>query len=359
MKDLNIRQEKRKREYYSAFTVVELLIIITVIALLATLTTIVLRQYLTKSNDGIRESNVTVLSEALEKYYMKHGTYLSCEQMTADPSVIAATTLIDVDQSAFRTPSAPEGVSNSVQCSDTGDTDVFIYQVTPDLLSWTITYIAESEDTVKVAYSRQSIVTLAVENDENEEPDVPTEPGPGAPDPYNPMIPNKPFNMAQLKSYCLTPENAPAGYTVVIGTALSDARGTEGNDYIYRESSNKEIYAYGGDDIICASNGNGDIYAGDGDNAIVVSQGNPTVEGGSGIDFILNSQGNGEILAYGGNDVIYVENGSPDVDGGPGDDTFYARNGSPEILGGSGWDKAMNFPTSNADYSSIEEFLVQ
>ncbi|MGH7218235.1 MAG: prepilin-type N-terminal cleavage/methylation domain-containing protein [Candidatus Microsaccharimonas sp.] len=362
---MKTRPKRRNRDRASAFTLVELLITVTVIALLATMVAIGLHHYTERGDDGVRESNVLVLSEALEKYYTKHGEYLSCEQMTADPGSITATTLVGIDQAVFRSPSAAEGVVNSVRCSDTGEADIFIYEVTPDRLSWTITYVLESEEGVKVAYSRQPVIAVTAEEpvipdpepEPEPEPDPEPEPEPTAPDPANPAVPGKSFDMSQLKIYCQSPSNAPSGYNVVIGSAISDAHGTEGNDYIYRGSGNKEIYAYGGDDIICASQGNGDIFAGEGDNAVVFSQGNPTIEGGSGVDFILNSDGNGNIYGFGGDDIIYIENGSPDVDGGPGNDIFYTRNGSPEIVGGSGTDKATKYPTSNADFTSIEEII--
>lgn len=101
------------------FTLVELIVIIIVIAILATIVTLGLNRYLEDGRDTRRTSNVTTISEALEKYYDQNGEYPSCGAITAAGSTVASTTLKGIDQSALLVPDTDGTTTNSIKCGTT------------------------------------------------------------------------------------------------------------------------------------------------------------------------------------------------------------------------------------------------
>lgn len=113
----------------SGFSVVEVGIIITVIAILITIGTVSYFAIQREARNGERQSDITILSEALEKYYEQNGEYPSCAMMKADPATITSTTLTDVQTEVFKAPQADSEVANSVICGDITDAsgDVYSY----------------------------------------------------------------------------------------------------------------------------------------------------------------------------------------------------------------------------------------
>ena len=149
----------------SGFTLVEIIVVIAVLAILATLTTLGVNQFLKGGRDANRQSNVSSLSEALEKYYDTHGEYPSCAEMTAPADTIVNTTLKGLDPSALVTPGAPSGTTNSIQCTDlasSNGTDYIAYVgdgssscATASCLQYTLKYINESDNKVATVDSRR------------------------------------------------------------------------------------------------------------------------------------------------------------------------------------------------------------
>ena len=152
-----------KRIRRKGFTLVELVVVIAVIAILATLAVLGLNVYLHESRDSQREANVTVLAEALEKYYDTHGEYPSCSAISATPSAVATT--IGVDQAVLKAPGS--SVDNSFVCaalnaSSTagqyaytgGDTSAECLSG-GSCLEWTIQYKNESDGSIIALSSRR------------------------------------------------------------------------------------------------------------------------------------------------------------------------------------------------------------
>lgn len=110
----------------TGFTLVELVIVIAVIGILATLAILGFSNIQSDTRDQERNSSVTILSEALEKYYDTHGEYPSCTVMTG--SAAAVRTALGVDTDVLKAPN--NSTANSVVCTDiTASTtnDVYAY----------------------------------------------------------------------------------------------------------------------------------------------------------------------------------------------------------------------------------------
>ena len=59
--------------YPRGFTLVEVLVVVVIIAILATIVTLGLNGYMAQGRDSQRSSDLTTVSEALEKYYDMNG----------------------------------------------------------------------------------------------------------------------------------------------------------------------------------------------------------------------------------------------------------------------------------------------
>jgi len=114
-----------------AFTIVELIIVIAIIGILATISALSFTHFQAQSRDAQRASKVSVIAEALEKYYDANGEYPSCVAMTADAATLKSSTLSGIDEGALKAPNAPTGTTNSLQCADltgaAGEADYYAY----------------------------------------------------------------------------------------------------------------------------------------------------------------------------------------------------------------------------------------
>lgn len=112
------------------FTLIELAIVIVIIAILASITIFTYTKVQVNSRDSARSSEMTSISDALERYFGKNGEYPSCAQMTQSGSQVS-TLLGGVDQSSLVAPSAPSGTTNSIStCTDLtagAGSDVYAY----------------------------------------------------------------------------------------------------------------------------------------------------------------------------------------------------------------------------------------
>lgn len=114
------------KRYSSAFTLVELVVVISVIAILAVITTLGITRYTATARDQARNSSVISLSEALEKYYDQNGEYPGCPQLTGSSSNVAQ--LLGVSADALKLPETK--TDNAVQCTDSlasSNTDTIVY----------------------------------------------------------------------------------------------------------------------------------------------------------------------------------------------------------------------------------------
>ena len=99
-----------------AFTIVELLVVIAIIGVLSTIGIVSFSSIQSNARNTQRSSKITILSEALEKYYDTNGEYPSCAALTASPGTITTTTLKGVDPNVLTSPTAATG-TNSISCT--------------------------------------------------------------------------------------------------------------------------------------------------------------------------------------------------------------------------------------------------
>lgn len=149
------------------FTLVEVVVVIAVIAILATLATVGFSRYLEDGRDNQRTANVTVISEALEKYYDENGEYPSCASITAPSSTVTSSILDGIDQAALLVPNADDETTNSIRCGSslTISGEDFIEYVgdgsaactgSGSCLSYTLRYKSEGDGEIKEVESRRT-----------------------------------------------------------------------------------------------------------------------------------------------------------------------------------------------------------
>ena len=120
-----------KKNKITGFTIVELLVVIAIIGILSVISIVSFSRVQSESRDSQRSSKITVIAEALEKYYEKNGEYPSCSDMSQPASTISSSTLKGIDPNALTTPTATTG-SNSIlpSCANLvagSTTDAFAY----------------------------------------------------------------------------------------------------------------------------------------------------------------------------------------------------------------------------------------
>ncbi len=151
----------------NGFTLVELVIVIAVIAILATIVTLSLIGLQTDTRNNQRSTSVTVLAEALEKYYDENGEYPSCPAVTAAPSAVGQT--LDIDATVLKAPRS--STQNSIICNDisaatTADVFAYVGDGSPQCLtgvaclSYTLKYKEEGSNEIKTLSSRRAAVAI-------------------------------------------------------------------------------------------------------------------------------------------------------------------------------------------------------
>src|SRR5665648_96679 len=165
----------------SAFTIIELLVVITIIGILSTVGIVSFANIQSSTRDSQRSSKITIIAEALEKYYSQHGEYPSCTAMSQSASTVVANTLVGVDPTNLTTPSSTRGTNSfaapaTVSCNPSITilaSDVFAYVgdssdsclttsgQTAACLEYTLKYREESTGNTISLVSRHTIPTLA------------------------------------------------------------------------------------------------------------------------------------------------------------------------------------------------------
>ena len=102
----------------NAFTLVELIIVITIIGILATISVVGFSRFQTDARDAQRASKTAVIAEALEKYYDKNGEYPSCSDVSTSAATVMTATLEGIDSQVLIAPLATTGETNSIKCAD-------------------------------------------------------------------------------------------------------------------------------------------------------------------------------------------------------------------------------------------------
>ncbi len=150
------------------FTIIEIVVVVTVIAILSSIVIFSVVRYQQYARDTQRLAKVTVLAEALEKYYDRTGEYPSCSMVSnSDVGAILKDTLPGVDRAAFLTPKSAPDVTNSIICQSlTSDTDAFAYIGDGSIaclsgaacLNWRIEYLGEQNNEILSVSSRRNTV---------------------------------------------------------------------------------------------------------------------------------------------------------------------------------------------------------
>jgi len=157
------------RERLAGFTIVELVVVIVVIGALAAITLVGFTRYQQTTRDTQRVSKISVVAEALEKYYDSHGEYPGCTSITGAPATVTGNSgvLSGVDISALTSPNPPDSTGNSIQCTDlTSMTQPDFYAYIGDgsstctsgssCLQFTLKYKDEQSGTIKTINSRHT-----------------------------------------------------------------------------------------------------------------------------------------------------------------------------------------------------------
>lgn len=154
--------------YRRAFTIVELVVVISVIAILSAITVVGIARYQADGRDAQRVANVTSIAEALEKYYDEHGEYPSCSSLTGSADTItgAGGALQGLSADALKAPQATAGTLNSIQCTDlltnsSGDYFAYVGDGSSDCsgssscLQFVLKYRDEATGSIKTMTSRR------------------------------------------------------------------------------------------------------------------------------------------------------------------------------------------------------------
>lgn len=147
------------------FTLVEVIVVIVIIAILATVVTLGLNGYMAQGRDSQRSSNLTTVSEALEKYYDENGEYPGCLAMTAPSGEVAKDTLTGLSVDTLSDPSGTE--ENSFICDDIASASGLKYEYEGDgsvtcatggaCLSYTLRYREEGTGEIIEIKSRRQV----------------------------------------------------------------------------------------------------------------------------------------------------------------------------------------------------------
>lgn len=140
------------RKTTSGFTIIELLIVVGIIGILASISLVFYNSIQKDARDSSRSSKITLISEALEKYYNTNGEYPNCATMTQTANTVVSSTLKGMDSNSLTSPSDPSG-TNSIICSDP-TTDKFGYITNGS--NFTLKYKQESDSAIVQKASRKT-----------------------------------------------------------------------------------------------------------------------------------------------------------------------------------------------------------
>lgn len=152
------------------FTLVEIVIIITVISILATIGVVSFINIQKFTRDKQRYNQITIIGEALEKYYDQNGSYPTCDDANKILETQPTTLLDSTDEKVFQTPT---NAAPSIQCvtSISGTDDKFYYVTDVSGVSdgWELKYYSELDKNISgnVIKNRRQYTTLATSTPAN------------------------------------------------------------------------------------------------------------------------------------------------------------------------------------------------
>ena len=159
-----------RKKIASGFTLIELIIVIVIIGILSTIGIVSYVRFQANARDTERSSKITILADALEKYYDKNGEYPSCSAMSQSVDTVTSDTLGGIDQTSLTTPTAADNTNSILpNCADLLDiSDNFAYIgdsgtacLNTSCSEWTIKYLKESTGEIISVSSRHKTPVMA------------------------------------------------------------------------------------------------------------------------------------------------------------------------------------------------------
>lgn len=132
------------------FTLVEIIIVIVVIGILSTVGAFTYTGVQSEARDGQRQSQATIIANALEEYYEQNGEYPICIDNSYPLASNPKSVLTKIDEKVFIAPRANDINNESVNCITEPVTsiseDAFSYQYDNASKNWKLWYISETEE---------------------------------------------------------------------------------------------------------------------------------------------------------------------------------------------------------------------
>ena len=155
-----------------AFTIVEIIVVVSVAAILSAVAVSAFNTTRKESRDATRQGNVTIISEALEKYYEKNGEYPSVAGLVNSQSGntgAAVASRLSIPVESLLMPQMPKSATNSIISAPEPYDDYVVYAAESNTDnpgcqndanggcdSFTLTYQVEKSGEVKVIESRHN-----------------------------------------------------------------------------------------------------------------------------------------------------------------------------------------------------------
>jgi type II secretory pathway pseudopilin PulG len=155
----------------SAFTIVEALIIVSIITILSAIAAFAFTGVQKDARDSTRQGVITVISEALEKYYDKNGEYPSVAALVSDNGVTGedVASKLEISADDLKMPKLPAGATNPLTSTNPPTNDNISYVASSDTNDtacqtddaggcdqFILRYNAESGQTIEVKGRRSS-----------------------------------------------------------------------------------------------------------------------------------------------------------------------------------------------------------
>lgn len=110
----------------NAFTLVEVLVVVIILIIITTIAVMSYSRFQADARDNVRKTKASILSEALEKYYVKNGEYPGVRTLTSNNISQVKSILSITDSEVFVMPGASSTTINSIT-ADTAGTSMIAY----------------------------------------------------------------------------------------------------------------------------------------------------------------------------------------------------------------------------------------
>jgi len=110
----------------NGFTIAELITVITLISILASIGFISYDKIQEDTYNQQRSLKISIIAEALEKYYDNNGEYPDCDAMTQTSETVTTETLKGMDPQVLTTPKNPTDTNSIICVEPTSDKFAYI-----------------------------------------------------------------------------------------------------------------------------------------------------------------------------------------------------------------------------------------